>query len=194
MQIKNIELYKRYKEYVWEKPKRPTFRERVLKYWYTKREAIDPKRDIRRSKRNKHIKRDEKGRVCNSCNEYKEREEYSYNKVWFHQRNGTCKKCKNQFHQEYRNKGGREKDKEYKEKKRKLNIWEQVYFNNEIREVQGYQYKKWYTVKSIINGTERRLDTNDNTIGVNRNCVRFSKLKEKITINQETDFYSLTEE
>lgn len=187
MHIKNKELHERYTNYDTSgspKPKRPTFRDRVELYWYTKEEAINPQTDIWRAKRNKHIKRDENGRVCNACNEYKPRDEFSFNKVWFHQRNSSCKECKNKLHAEYRKRNWYAKDHEYKQKKRKLNIWDQIYFNSEIWEVQSYKYNRWYTVKSIMSGTERRVDTWDNGIRVNRNCVKFRKVLEKVIIEK----------
>lgn len=179
---KHPELHKRYDEQSEPKPKRAIFRARVDKYWYSKEQAICADNWIRRKKRNKHIIRDENWRVCNKCKQYKARDEYSYNKVWFHERNSACKECKNKAHREYRSNWWSKKDKEYRDKKRHLNIWEQVYFHWQIREVVEYKNKKWYKVKSIVDWTERRIDTWDNKLSPKTNCVRFTKLVENVKL------------
>lgn len=98
------------------------------------------------------------------------------------QHTSICKICRNKAHQEYRDIGGREKDREYKHRKRHLAEWDQIYFNSEIREVQDYKSKKWYIVKSIVNWTERRISTMDNHYRRNNNCVRFTKLENPVVL------------
>lgn len=177
---KRPELHERYDNQPQPKATRNNFRERVLKYWYTRQEALTPKRELRRQKRNEHIVRDENWRVCSICKTYKPRDEFSYNKVWFHQRNCGCKECKNKAHREYRIRTNHAKDQEYKIRKRKLNIWDQIYFNWQIREVIEQKPNKWYIVKSITSEDERRISTSDNHNKENTNCVRFVKLQEKV--------------
>lgn len=180
IRTKRPELHERYDKQPQPKAKRQTFRERVVRYWYTKEESLRTDNWLRRRKRNQHIVRDENWRVCNKCKQYKPRDEFSYNKVWFHQRNCACKECKNKAHREYRLNWWYAKDQEYRIKKRKLNIWDQIYFNWQIREVIEQKPNRWYIVKSITSDDERRISTSDNHNRENTNCVRFSKLQEKV--------------
>lgn len=76
------------------------------------------------------------------------------------------------------------KDREYKYKKRHLEIGDQIYFNSEIWEVQSYSMKKWYIVKSIVNWNERRISTADNHYRRNNHCVRFTKLESPVELVQ----------
>ena len=177
---KSPELHQRYDKQPEPKCKRAKFVSRVNLYWYTKEQALSTERYLFKAKRNQHIVRDENWRVCNKCKKYKPRSEYARNKSWFHKKCWKCKECANAEHHEYRLNWWYAKDREYKIRKRKLNIWEQVYFNWEIREVVWYKYNRWYTVKSIVSGEERRIDTNDNPIRTNTNCVRFQKLVERV--------------
>lgn len=177
---KRPELHERYDKQPQPKAKRQTFRERVVRYWYTKEQSLRTDNWFRRQKRNQHIVRDENWRVCRKCNQYKVRDKFSKNKDWFRWKCWTCKECKNKEHREYRIKTNHQKDREYKIKRRKLNIWDQIYFNWQIREVIWYKYNRWYTVKSITSDEERRIDTWDNKLSTKTNCVKFTKLKEKV--------------
>lgn len=180
--LKYKELYEWYQQQPQPKAKRVNFRERVIRYWYDRDSALNPTEDIWRAKRCKHIVYDDNGRVCNKCWEYKKRDDYSYNKVWFHKRNSTCKVCKNKAHAEYRLNWWYEKDHEYKHRKRYLEKWDQIYFNSEIWEVQSYSMKKWYIVKSIVTWEEKRITTWDNHYRRNNSCVRFVKLENPVVL------------
>ena len=182
--LKYKELYEWYQQQPQPKAIRVNFRERVIRYWYDRDSALNPTEDIWRAKRCKHIVYDDNGRVCNKCWEYKKRDDYSYNKVWFYKRNSTCKECKNKAHAEYRLNWWYEKDREYKKKKRYLDVGDQIYFNSEIWEVGDYKYNKWYSVKSIVNWEERRISTSDNHYRRNNNCVRFTKLESPVELVQ----------
>ena len=177
---KSPELHQRYENQPQPKPTRNIFRNRVIQYWYSKEKAITNERYIFQAKRTQHIQRDENWRVCNKCKQYKPRDEYAKNKVWFRWKCWSCKECKNKEHREYRIKTNHQKDREYKIKRRKLNIWDQIYFNWQIREVIWYKYNRWYTVKSITSDEEHRIDTWDNKFSTKTNCVKFTKLKEKV--------------
>ena len=180
--LKYKELYEWYQQQPQPKAKRVNFRERVIRYWYDRDSALNPIKDIWRAKRCKHIVYDDNGRVCNKCWEYKKRDDYSYNKVWFHKRNNTCKVCKNKAHAEYRLNWWYNKDHEYKHNKRHLEIGDQIYFNSEIWEVQSYSMKKWYIVKSIVTWEEKRITTWDNHYRRNNHCVRFVKLENPVVL------------
>ena len=77
---------------------------------------------------------------------------------------------------EYRKRTQYAKDHEYKKNKRNLKEWDQIYFQNDIREVIWYKTKKWYTVKSVLNGVLKQISTSDNHYKPNNHCVRFRKL------------------
>lgn len=179
---KRPELHQRYDKQSEPKTTRNLFRNRVNLYWYTKEQAITNEKYIFQAKRTQHITRDENWRVCNKCKTYKPRDEFAKNVKWFHQKCGSCKKCKNQEHREYRLNWWYEKDREYKIKRRKLNIGDQIYFNWQIREVIWYKYNRWYTVKSIMSDEIRRIDTNDNKLKTTTNCVKFTKIENPIVM------------
>ena len=86
---------------------------------------------------------------------------------------------------EYRKRTQYAKDHEYKIKKRKLNQWDQIYFQDDIREVISYRVKKWYLVKSLLNWTEREISTSDNHYKPNNKCVRFRKLNNVLELKEE---------
>ena len=181
--LKHKELYEWYQQQPEPKCQRAKFASRVKMYGYSKEKALALE-SLYAAKRREHIVYDSDGRVCTRCWEYKKRDDYSYNKVWFHKRNSTCKECKNKAHAEYRLNWWYEKDREYKEKKRYLEQWDQIYFNSEIREVGDYKYNKWYSVKSIVNWDERRISTADNHYRRNNHCVRFTKLESPVELVQ----------
>lgn len=182
--LKYKELYEWYQQQQQPKAKRVNFRERVIRYWYDRDSALNPTEDIWRAKRCKHIVYDDNGRVCNKCWEYKKRDLFSYSKSGFNKHTPMCKECRNKYHNEHRQKTWYKADREYRDKKRHLNTWDQIYFNSEIREVKDYKYNKWYTVKSIVNWEERRISTMDNHYRRNNSCVRFTKLKTPVELVQ----------
>lgn len=181
--LKHKELYERYNLQPSPKPKRQIFSARVIRYWYDKDSALTIW-NMSWTKKRKTIQYDNNGRVCNKCKQYKCWDEFARSKIWLMQHTSICKICRNKAHQEYRDIGGREKDREYKHRKRYLTEWDQIYFNSEIREVQDYKSKKWYRVKSIVNWIERRISTSDNHYRRNNNCVRFTKLKTPVELVQ----------
>lgn len=127
------------------------------------------------------------GRVCCKCWKFKLRKDYSVCrsvKAWY---TSKCKDCRNAYHKELRERHDYEWDRRYKLQRRKLEIWDQIYFHNEIWEVKEYRNKKWYTVKSIMNWTERIISTSDNHNYPNNHCVRFVKLKNPIVMVRTTE-------
>lgn len=172
------DLYERYLKQEEPKPKRTTFSSRVIRYWIDKEQALTTENLLSYGKRKKFwsiIRED--WRVCSVCKEFKKREEFSkdkQNKSWY---TSNCKECRNKYKLKWRKETGYIKDRRYKENKRNLKVWEQIYFQDDIREVISYKYKKWYTVKSILNWYERIIDTNDNHYTKGNHCVRYTKLK-----------------
>lgn len=183
--LKHKELYYWYQEQSQPKSKRVVFCSRVVRYWYDKEKALQ----IENLHSEKTLKRywsviGEDGRVCNKCKQYKQRDFFARSKVWVKWHTSICKECRNKTHQEYRLNWWYKKDQEFKKRKRKLNKWDQIYFQNEIWEVGEYKNKKWYTVKSIMNWTERRISTMDNHNRHNTNCVRFTKLETPVILKE----------
>ena len=64
--------------------------------------------------------------------------------------------------------------------KRNLTIEIRFTFKMMYGKVLDYKHKKWYIVKSILNWTEKRISTSDNSI--NNTCVRFTKLKSLLRV------------
>ena len=130
----------------------------------------------------------EDGRICTKCLVFKERNEFindfSNKKTY---KSTRCKECIYKAKQEYRIRTNRAKDKEYREKKRKLEIGQIISFLDPIyidwrpredkRQVIDYKYKKWYKITSLLKRETKRLDTNDNH-NKNINCKRFYKINE----------------
>lgn len=124
--LKHIELYKWYKRQPKPKPKRSVFCARVIRYGYDREKAITTD-NLQSEKMIKRFGSEiwEDGRVCNKCKEYKKRDLFARSKVWVNGYTSICKECRNKKHQEYRLNWGYEKDREYKQKKRKAeNLWE----------------------------------------------------------------------
>ena len=121
------------------------------------------------------------GRICTRCWIFKLRDEFNRNRVGHNGRCSRCRDCMNKQHHEYRESTDRKKDREYKYKRRHLEIWDQIYFHSEIWEVKEKRYN-WYIVKSIMNWTERRISTSDNAQAWYTNCVKFIKLKNPIVL------------
>lgn len=186
--LKHKELYERYNQQPWPKAKRSIFSYRVIRCWYDKIDALNPDSLLKQAKRKQfNCTYDENWRVCTKCWEYKVWSEYAKNKVWVCGFTSKCKDCRNKYHQEYRDKTNRARDKQYKIEKRKLNIWDQVYFNSQIREVAEYKSNRWYKVVSIMTWEERRLSTSDNHNRPNTNCARFVKIKNPIVLMRTTE-------
>ena len=134
----------------------------------------------------KTVIEDDNGRVCSCCKQYKKWNEFSVDRSRFNARwrSYDCLECRREKKRRYRLNGWYAKDREYKYKKRHLEIGDQIYFNSEIWEVQSYSMKKWYIVKSIVNWNERRISTADNHYRRNNHCVRFTKLETPVELVQ----------
>ena len=175
--LKNKELYEWYQKQDNPKAKRSVFASRVLRYWYSKEESLNPESIQKEWKRKRYwtiIK--ENWRVCSRCKKFKIREEFARTRYWINWRTCNCKECRNEMKAEYRKRTQYAKDHEYKKNKRNLKEWDQIYFQNDIREVIWYKTKKWYTVKSVLNGVLKQISTSDNHYKPNNHCVRFRKL------------------
>jgi len=179
--LKHKELNKWYREQEGEKSNYRVFIGRVIRYWYSKEEAIKKEPKPKKSK----TLINEKGRVCLKCWIFKERDNYSKNKKVKTWRLGTCKECMKEIKREYRyNRGGIEKDREYKRNKRHLEIGEQVFLNDEIREVIDKKFKRGVKIRSLLSGNERRLDPNDNK-GKSLNSIKFERVRNPIREQKE---------
>lgn len=181
--LKHKELYERYQQQPEPKAKRSYFSSRVLRYWYSKEKAIKDKSYLSESRLERYwsvIK--ENWRICRKCWVFKERKDFSKDRASNYWYSSTCKECRNKAKAEYRERTNRRTDRLYKENRRHLKEWEQIYFQDDIREVISYKFKKWYTVKSILNWTERIIDTNDNHNALNNHCVRFRKMKSLLKV------------
>jgi len=175
--LKHKELYEWYNKQSENKVKRAKFISRVIQYWYSKEEAI---KDINWMSFKRRIKNwtiiNENWRVCSKCKQFKEWNWFARTKNWINWYTCNCKECRNKAKSEYRKRTNYYKDHEYKKKKRILFIGDQIYFQDDVREVLSYKMKKWYIVKSILNGVKRRISTGDNHYTKNNICVRFKKL------------------
>lgn len=179
--LKYKNLYTRYNQQQEPKAKRSIFANRVLRCNITKTEALNPWSLLSfwKLKRFGSIVK-ENWRVCSKCKQFKLRDEFAKNKTGFNWRTCNCKECRNKAKAEYRLRTKYSKDHEYKRNKRNLHIWEQISFNDNIREVISYKFHKWYKVKSILTGDERMISTADNHNKPNNRCVRFMKLNSQI--------------
>ena len=191
--LKHKELYEWYQQQHEPKCQRAKFASRVKKYGYSKEKALTLE-SLYAAKRREYIVYDSDGRVCTRCWEYKKRDLFSYSKSGFNKHTPMCKECRNKYHNEHRQKTWYKADREYKDKKRHLQIGDQIYFNSEIWEVQSYSSNKWYIVKSIVTWEERRISTMDNHYRKNNHCVRFRKLLEKVTLVQPNKIKEVIEE
>lgn len=153
--IKHPHLIEYWQDYKLEKCKYSIFLTRVVRYWYSLENAIDPK------KIKKKLKTffDKDWRVCNTCWEYKLRKEFSKSKASKNWYTPSCITCRRKKHIEYRIKTNRQKDKEYKNKSRHFNIWDIVVlwllkdrvwntYWESSREILDYKFKKWYTLEN----------------------------------------------
>lgn len=181
--LKHKELYSRYNQQSDPKPKRSIFSNRVFQCNIPKEEAIQNKDFNKIWKRKRYWTIiTENWRVCSKCKQFKLRDEFARTKDWINWRTCNCKKCRNEMKADYRKRTQYSKDHEYKKKKRNLNIWDQIYFQDDVREVINYKMKKWYIVKSLFNGVLKQISTSDNHFKPNNHCVRFRKLENNITI------------
>lgn len=178
--------HKELNEFYYLEPREVSYRDfmnRVLRQWYTKERALikepkykpTPKSEIR-----------EDWRVCNRCWEFKLWEFYWKTKAWIHWRKTICKECTNKKHQEYRHsEAWRKKEQEYRKNKRKLNIWQQVLINNEVREITDYKFKTWYTIKSLFSWDEMVFSTSDNWCVRNKFNIKSVRSYKVLTNNIE---------
>lgn len=176
MNLKYKEANEYYHNYTWNKVCYENFI-RKTKRWLSFDVAIIKKpREIK-------TRYDENGRVCTVCWKYKERENFWRLRNWFMKKDSKCYQCKNKKHKEYRIKTKWEIDKKYREKKRKLKIWEQISFweiiyidwlpREEIWVVKDKKPMQAYKLQSIYSG----LWTNLDTVEGNTNYKKFYKIK-----------------
>lgn len=187
--VKYPELLAWYRAYEWEKCKYRIFMSRVIRYWYSKEEAITPKSLIGKRKIKTEIRED--GRVCTVCWQFKFRDEFARTKGTTTGRTPNCKDCRNEMKKSYREKNWYAKDKEYKLRTRKLTIWSYIAFLNpvyidwapreNVRQIVGYQMKKGYELKSVHTWAYRTLDTNDNR-KVSQNCLPYYRVDAPIQL------------
>jgi hypothetical protein len=192
--IKYPELLLFYKNYEGEKCKYSVFRSRAIRYGYSKEEAIQKVSYLWKHMIKGEIK--EKGRNCTNCWIFKPRSEFSKDLSNKYRHTPDCKECRKRKKRAYREQNQRSKDKEYRLKKRKLQIGEYIAFLNpvlvegipreDVREVVGYTFKKGYSIKSVHTWLERTLDTGDNQ-KVNKNCERFYRVDKPIELVPETE-------
>lgn len=168
--VKYKEINDYYRAYSNPKVKYNTFLQRILYHWYTDREKAITEKKYEKRRNNHWIYED--GRICKCCWKYKPRAEFHYTRASVCGMTSQCKECRNKYKAEYRAKTNHQKDREYKQRKRKLTIGEQIalvqprYINwmprEDIYKVVDYKYKKWYLLQSIIDQTYKWIDTWDN--------------------------------
>lgn len=123
---------------------------------------------------------DENGRVCTSCNQYKERQFYCKMSNGIKRKSPNCLECRNIKKRLYREKTKYTKDREYKKRIRRMDLWIniillweekkdlEVYWKIQKRKVLNYKFKKWYTIKSNITWYYRCI-----SLGCNKNSVKY---------------------
>lgn len=186
--VKYPDLVHWYRSYEGAKCSYWVFYGRVVRYWYPKEKAISP---ITLLRDNNKTEVRENGRICTVCGVFKLRDEFARTKATTTGRTSNCKACRNEMKKSYREKNWYAKDKEYKQKTRKLEIWNYIAFLNpvyidwapreNVREVVGYQFKKGYQLKSVHTGACRTLDTNDNR-KVSQNCLPYYRVDAPIQL------------
>ena len=198
--LKHKELYEWYNQQDNPKCKWTVFASRVVRYWYTKEDAINPKKLDRgklgsdlRHKQYKSIV-DSNGRVCRKCWEYKTFDKFHRTKASYSWYTSCCKECRNKQKAEYRARTWYAKDHEYKKKTRTLNVWEYIALDKPtmkdgiLREntfrIIDYKYKKWYTMESCLDWHIEKIDTWDN-----KNKKRFYRIDKPIELTKELDLY-----
>lgn len=179
--VKHLDLREYYKSQPAPKAKYTTFLHRVNKYWYTKENAITDKNIKPLSTQS-----DTEWRVCTWCWIYKKWSDYHKNRTHKVRTKYTakCRDCRNIQHRKYRQTNGRFIDKIYREKVRKLSVWEIITIPQDVekdllehcmiqkREVVEYNYKKWYRIKSLLTGHYKRTTTNHNSTQSERKFIR----------------------
>lgn len=192
--IKHPELVEYYHSYQWDKAPYRDFFARVTRWCYSTEEAI--RKDFKKpNPRNSEY--DDNGRICRDCNKYKPRSDYHNSKVWLNKRTQNCIECRNKNKQEYRQNNRRSKDHEYKQKKRKLEVWEIIATYNPIiyewnprenkLQVLHYRYKKWYYCKSLLTGDECYISLWDNATSVKIYKIQ-EDVKQKEELKKEITF------
>lgn len=180
--IKHPELIERYRSFEWKKTTYRNFLNRVLNQLYEKEKAIID--TCYTGKRKIKWTFDNNWRECTNCKEYKEWKLFAKMKSWIHWRAPNCLECRRDKKRAYREKTNYEKDHEYKERTRKLEIWSIIMITQEAekdllelwyiqkRKVINYKFKKWYTIQSEQTRKIRTIDTNDNK-ATNKNSLKF---------------------
>lgn len=153
-------------------PKVPynTFKTRIDRYWYTDREKAITEKKYTSRRKNHWIYED--GRVCTKCKQRKPREMFAYTKDTVCHMTSKCKECRNTYHRELRVRQNYEVDRRYKEKYRKLTIWEHIALQTpryidwlpreDVYKVIDYKSNKWYLLQSIIDWIYTWIDTWNN--------------------------------
>lgn len=186
--LKHKELYEWYNNQPEPKVKRAKFSNRIFQYWYSKEDALKDVNWMSLKKRTKYwIIIKENWRVCSKCKQFKEWNCFARTKEWINWYTCNCKECRNKMKADYRMRTNYTKDHEYKLNKRNLKQWDQIYFQDDIREVVSYKMKKWYLVKSILNGAEKRISTGDNHYRQNNICVRYRKLTNLLEVKTKDE-------
>lgn len=181
--LKHKELYEWYTNQPEPKPKWSTFRARVTRYNLSKEYSIQNKllmSDLKRKKYGCNIT--EVWRKCSRCWVFKEWDKFSRTPNWINWYTCNCKDCRNEMKRAYRERTNGQKDLEYREFKRHLKLWDQIYFSDDIWEVTEHIEHKWYIVRSILNWITRQISTSDNFYNWWKTCVRFKKLKTPLEV------------
>lgn len=122
MNIKYVELNKFYYKKK-RKIKYTTYIARVVRYWWSKENAIKEKLPFTRRTK---LKKTAEWRICSKCWELKVWTDFAQDKTnkSNNYRTTNCKECRNKYKQEYR-KNNKSKDIEYKKKYRATEYWKQ---------------------------------------------------------------------
>ena len=183
--LKYVEMNSFYNDFEWDKCNYWCYFRRVKKQWLSFDKAISPEK-LKKWPQSK-TKVDDNGRECTKCLEYKEWDFFNKNNAWPNRKQNICKECQKKAKKEYRERTGGLKDKEYRKKKRILEIWSDIAFTKavyidwmpreDVYTIIKYVFHKWYLLQSKRTKEYRRLDTNDNrTHERSRNCTEFYRL------------------
>jgi hypothetical protein len=167
--VKHHKQLEYYHNYEWDKCSYFVFHARIHQQWLSYDDAIKPE-----SLKWQHMIKtriDENGRVCTKCKEYKLWDYFARTKWTTTRRTPDCLECRKQAKIEYRERTGRIKDREYKQKTRILQIGEKISFmevvyidwlpRDEIWEVVDKKKMQWYRIKSLLTGYYKTLDTTE---------------------------------
>lgn len=181
--VKRHELLKRFHSCNKPKCKQTVFIARVTKYWYSKTKAIKPW-DMRSGTHRIKTEIKQEWRICTRCGLFKLWDQFAKSKDFRQFYTSDCKECRNRIHQERRIQERYSKDREYKLRRRKLQIGDLIAFMEPVvieeipREdawkVIAYEHNKWYTIRSIRTREVKQLDTGDNP--QSDNCKKFYKI------------------